>query len=82
MMEGFRGGTHDAMVGDSDARRPILGPRETEVLMAWLRADGKDEVARALQSPRRRFVANWREFGRNAPPSGVRPTRKQPSSHA
>jgi DNA-binding NarL/FixJ family response regulator len=40
--------THDSMLDDSVVRRPTLGPRETEVLMAWLRADTKDEVACAL----------------------------------
>ena len=41
-------GTHDSMLNRSVERRPTLGQREKEVLMAWLRAETKDEVARVL----------------------------------
>ena len=41
-------GTHDSMLNHTAVRRPTLGTREKEVLMAWLRAETKDEVARAL----------------------------------
>ncbi|PXW96891.1 LuxR C-terminal-related transcriptional regulator [Mycolicibacterium moriokaense] len=40
--------THDSMLKDGAVDRPTLGPREKEVLMAWLRAETKDEVAGAL----------------------------------
>ena len=41
-------GTHDSALNHTAVRRPTLGTREKEVLMAWLRAETKDEVARAL----------------------------------
>ena len=41
-------GTHDSMLDHRVVGRPTLGPREKEVLMAWLRAETKDEVARVL----------------------------------
>jgi DNA-binding CsgD family transcriptional regulator len=33
---------------NSDRVRPELAPRETEVLLAWIHCDNKDEVARQL----------------------------------
>ncbi len=41
-------GTHDSIHNHGVVGRPTLGPREKEVLMAWLRAESKDEVASAL----------------------------------
>jgi DNA-binding NarL/FixJ family response regulator len=40
--------THDSMLNDSVVGRPTLGARQKEVLMAWLRAESKGEVACAL----------------------------------
>ncbi|MGC5247202.1 response regulator transcription factor [Gordonia sp. DT219] len=55
-------------------RRPVLSPRETEVLLAWLAADSKEEAAEHLfiaastvSTHLARIRAKYAAIGRSAP---------------